>query len=1124
MDAAAAAAAAVERPTVRVSNIPQTIAASGLLSYLESQLGAGSVFAIEIVSDHRNWKSRGFGRVQFSSLEFKSKARSLPLILKSCLLKLSDTFDDIIPRPVGAHHRVEGSVVHLGFMVEEDRMCELEIWKDVRVWVMPEKRRVEFWAGKEADAVWKNKVEIMFDDILESVAFCLGGGEKLNALLLKFKHGPRIYERVSGPDVASKFRSDRYHICREDFDFVWVRMTDFTSSKSIGQSNSFCWEVGEGVPASEIFSSFPYYKEVHMDLVLDEGEDFHSSSETVPLVDCDEGPKLDYEIMFQLNSLVHTQKISLSAAYELMDTLVPLDVDTAVLALQKLHLLKVTCFNPVSLVKTASHLLKRNNKRLPSSFYKSLTDCNVMNCHRALITPSKIYCLGPEFESSNYVVKHFAQFAADFMRVSFVEEDWSRLPPDAISTSIKNGVFAKPYRTKLYHRVLTILREGIVIGGKRFQFLAFSASQLRSNSVWMFASNDKVTAEQIREWMGCFNKIRSVSKCAARMGQLFSSSFQTFCVPVQDIEIIPDVDVNKDGIYYCFSDGIGKISLTFARQVAQKCGMSDTPSAFQIRYGGYKGVITVDRDSFRKLSLRGSMHKFDSANRMLNVTSWSDALPSYLNREIISLLSTLGIKDEVFLEMQQKQLLALENMLTDKEVALNVLESLSGVDQRNILVKMLLAGYQPSTEPYLTMMLKAHHAMQLADLRSRCRIHVPGGRVLIGCLDETGLLEYGQVYVRITLTKEEQNSGEHKFFKKIDDVTAVLLGDVVVTKNPCLHPGDIRVLEAVYKVELEDKGLRDCLVFPRKGERPHPNECSGGDLDGDLFFISWEKDLVPSETIAPMDYSARRPRIMDHDVTLEEIHKFFVNYLINDTLGAISTAHLVHADHEPEKARSEKCLQLANLHSMAVDFAKTGAPAEMPRILRPKEYPDFMERFDKPMYTSHGVLGKLYRATLDSRPNGSKFVWSPEMTEASYDSELEVDGFRDFLEIANGHKGTYSEKLCAIMHFYGAQSEDEVLTGNLRNRPLYLQRDNRKFGDMKDRMLLSVKNLHKEAKEWFQNSCKPDDRPKLASAWYHVTYHHSYYCREDANFLSFPWIVGDELLKVKRENQTKMSN
>lgn len=59
--------------------------------------------------------------------------------------------------------------------------------------------------------------------------------------------------------------------------------------------------------------------------------------------------------------------------------------------------------------------------------------------------------------------------------------------------------------------------------------------------------------------------------------------------------------------------------------------------------------------------------------------------------------------------------------------------------------------------------------------------------------------------------------------------------------------------------------------------RPHPNECSGGDLDGDLYFISWDKDLIPHQTEAPVDYTGRRPRIMDHDVTLEV---YFLNLVL----------------------------------------------------------------------------------------------------------------------------------------------------------------------------------------------------------------------------------------------------
>lgn len=237
--------------------------------------------------------------------------------------------------------------------------------------------------------------------------------------------------------------------------------------------------------------------------------------------------------------------------------------------------------------------------------------------------------------------------------------------------------------------------------------------------------------------------------------------------------------------------------------------------------------------------------------------------------------------------------------------------------------------------------------------------------------------------------------------------------------------------------------------------------------------------------------------------------------MINDNLGAISTAHLIHADREPDKALNEKCLQLATLHSMAVDFAKTGAPAEMPRILKPREFPDFMERVEKPMYISNGVLGKLYRAAVASKLlERSNFIWSEKIDQTTYDHDLEVSGFEAFIKTAESHRDQYTEKLSALMNYYGAESEDEILTGNLRIRAAYLQRDNRRYGDMKDRILLALKSLQKEAREWFNNSCKVEDHQQMASAWYHVTYHPSY-SQETMRFLSFPWIKGDILLSIK---------
>lgn len=639
----------------------------------------------------------------------------------------------------------------------------------------------------------------------------------------QLRYGPRIYQKMAGPNVAAKFKDDRYRFCKENFEFMWVRTTDFSTLKSIGHSTSFFWEIVEESFDSDVFRSFPLYRENLKDLSLEDGEKFCSPTETVPLVKCRLDSKLPYESLFQLNSLVHTQKISLASVNdELIDLLASLDAETKAVIFQKLHKMNSTCYEPLKYVRTQLHVLSIKKKSVLPSQQKRLVDNNIMSCHRALITPSKIYCLGPELETSNHVVKHFAAYASDFMRITFVEEDWSKLPNNAISITLKKGMFSRPLRTEIYKRVLNILRDGILIGSKRFEFLAFSASQLRSNSVWLFASNDKVKAADIREWMGSFNNIRSVSKCAARMGQLFSSSRQTFEMAPQDVDLIPDIEITSDGIDYCFSDGIGKISQSFARQLAEKLKLDENriPSAFQIRYGGYKGVIAVDRHSFKKLSLRKSMLKFESKNRMLCVTKWSESMPCFLNREIISLLSTLGIKDEALLALQEDQLQLLGKMLTDKEAALDVLESLNGADSNSILVKMLHRFYEPNSEPYLSMMLKAHYTYQLSDLKSRCRIFVPKGRVLIGCLDETGLLNYGQVFVRITVAKTKEKFGDENL-RNVDgdDSTRIIVGKVVVTKNPCLHPGDIRVLDAVYSEELEEKGLRDCLVFPQKGHR-----------------------------------------------------------------------------------------------------------------------------------------------------------------------------------------------------------------------------------------------------------------------------------------------------------------
>lgn len=68
----------------------------------------------------------------------------------------------------------------------------------------------------------------------------------------------------------------------------------------------------------------------------------------------------------------------------------------------------------------------------------------------------------------------------------------------------------------------------------------------------------------------------------------------------------------------------------------------------------------------------------------------------------------------------------------------------------------------------------------IQELKKKTHIFVPDAARLLGVMDEVGVLSYGEVYVQI-----EEREGTRR----------TITGEVMVAKNPCFHPGDVRVLK-----------------------------------------------------------------------------------------------------------------------------------------------------------------------------------------------------------------------------------------------------------------------------------------------------------------------------------------
>uniref|UniRef100_A0A915DA62 RNA-dependent RNA polymerase n=1 Tax=Ditylenchus dipsaci TaxID=166011 RepID=A0A915DA62_9BILA len=266
------------------------------------------------------------------------------------------------------------------------------------------------------------------------------------------------------------------------------------------------------------------------------------------------------------------------------------------------------------------------------------------------------------------------------------------------------------------------------------------------------------------------------------------------------------------------------------------------------------------------------------------------------------------------------------------------------------------------TEPFFRGMLQASVRATLRKLRQKLQIPIPStmGRTMFGIMDESGQLQSGQVFIRYTRNAFNK-------LPKENTERIVLTGPVLLTKNPSIVAGDIRMYEAVDLPCLHY--LSDVVVFPSHGTRPHPDEMAGSDLDGDEYTVIWDPELYLEGNEDAFDHTSQATESIP--TTEEELRinmaNFFVDYIKQDSIGKIANAFLINADLYGIK--HEVCQRIAKKHMAAVDFPKTGVPPpELSKKWdgdkppeRSERSPDYMEKVNEPSYISSRLNGQLFR-------------------------------------------------------------------------------------------------------------------------------------------------------------------
>ena len=523
--------------------------------------------------------------------------------------------------------------------------------------------------------------------------------------------------------------------------------------------------------------------------------------------------------------------------------------------------------------------------------------------------------------------------------------------------------------SKLYNFIKQIFLNGITVGFYKYNYIASINNQLKHLGGWMvnlegirslkmdkepktffeinnifenkinfniindeneiYSSIQKYkNCQEILDIFGDFSKEKNKYKNTARKGMIFADT--KFIINIDINKVIPLEDETNGK--YIITDGIGKISqnlINLTSKIWEKSDINIIPiSAIQIRFMGCKGVLAFDPSLENDyIHVRESQIKFNSDDTALNVCSVANYKETCLNRQFIILLSTLGVKDEIFEKIQKNIVKKYMNLLINSNK--NFLNEKSIYNKfKNkflrfapIIEDFIKNNINLINEPFFSQLINVFIYSKLIKMKYSGKIKDNKCVCLMGVIDETDTLEQDEVYIHL------MNNSENN---KID---TILEQKVIVYRSPSLYPGDIIKLKAIKNPSLIH--MVNVIVFSKKGKRPTFNKLSGGDLDGDRYFVSFNNEIINNiidENCQPLDdpkYSNKKmekhnKRNRNSITIIKDSVECMFKTIANSKVGIICNNHMAIADISPLKAKDPQCVKLCKYFNTEIDANKTG--------------------------------------------------------------------------------------------------------------------------------------------------------------------------------------------------------